>query len=88
MRDASCRKEDIIAAFEDLCRKLEDRRGTLWSAYRDALDGLYRGEYETIERECWHVLDAGLSGIEAERRMLERDLERRVAMLDGTEAVA
>lgn len=81
-------KKDIIAAFEDLCRQLEDRRGSLWSAYRDAVKYTPRSEYEDIERECWHVLDAGLSGIEAERRMLQRDFERRVAMLSETEAVA
>jgi hypothetical protein len=88
MRDASCRKEDIIAAFEDLCRRLEDRRSSLWTAYNDATRDAVRRDYEQLETECWHVLEAGLAGIEAERRMLERDVERRVAMLDNEGAVA
>ena len=88
MRDASCRKEDIIAAFEDLCRRLEDRRSSLWSSYSDATRDLHRSEYPDVEHECWHVLEAGLAGIEAERRMLQRDFEQRVAMLDDEGAVA
>ena len=88
MRDASCRKEDIIAAFEDLCRRLEDRRSTLWSSYGDATRELARGEYADVEHECWHVLEAGLAGVEAERRMLQRDYEQRMAMLDEQGAVA
>lgn len=88
MRDTSCRTEDIIAAFEDLCHRLEERRSSLWSAYRDATHDLSRREYAEIENECWQVLEAGLAGIVAERRMLERDLERRLAMLDDQEAVA
>lgn len=88
MRDASCRREDIIAAFEDLCRRLEDRRSSLWTAYGDATRDLAPREYEDVERECWHVLEAGLSGVEAERRMLQRDFEQRMAMLDEQGAVA
>lgn len=88
MRDASCRREDIIAAFEDLCRRLDDRRSSLWTAYGDATRELTAREYAHVEHECWHVLEAGLAGIEAERRMLQRDFERRIAMLDETEAVA
>lgn len=88
MRDASCRTEDIIAAFEDLCRRLEDRRSMLWTAYGDAVKELTPREYEAQERECWHVLDAGLAGIDAERRMLQRDFEQRMAMLQDEGAVA
>lgn len=88
MRDASCRTEDIIAAFEDLCRRLEDRRSSLWSSYGAATSDLGSREYPDIERECWHVLEAGLAGIEAERRMLQRDFEQRMAMLEQTGAVA
>ena len=88
MRDASCRREDIIAAFEDLCRRLEDRRTSLWSAYGEATRELPSREYADVEAECWHVLEAGLAGVDAERRMLQRDFEQRLAMLDETEAVA
>ena len=88
MRDASCRREDIISAFEDLCRRLEDRRSTLWTNYGSATSDLGRGEYEDVEHECWHVLEAGLAGVEAERRMLQRDYEQRMAMLDEEGAVA
>jgi hypothetical protein len=41
-----------------------------------------------VERECWHVLEAGLAGVDAERRMLQRDFEQRMAMLDEAGAVA
>ncbi|MCW2926395.1 MAG: hypothetical protein JWM86_363 [Thermoleophilia bacterium] len=88
MRDASCRTEDIIAAFEDLCRRLEDRRSSLWTAYRDATSDLVSRDYADVEGECWHVLEAGLAGVDAERRMLERDFEQRIAMLDDQGAVA
>jgi hypothetical protein len=88
MRDASCRKEDIIAAFEDLCRRLEERRSSLWTSYGDATKDLSTREYADVERECWHVLEAGLAGVEAERRMLQRDFEQRLAMLDEAGAVA
>ncbi|MCW2924456.1 MAG: hypothetical protein JWM98_1860 [Thermoleophilia bacterium] len=88
MRDASCRREDIIAAFEDLCRRLEDRRSSLWSSYGVATRDLARREYTDVEGECWHVLEAGLAGVEAERRMLQRDYEQRMAMLDEEGAVA
>lgn len=82
MRDSSCRREDIIAAFEDLCRRLEHRRSSLWGSYRDATSDLAPREYETYEHECWHVLGAALAGVDAERRMLQRDYEQRMAMLD------
>jgi hypothetical protein len=88
MRDASCRREDIIAAFEDLCRRLEDRRSTLWSCYGEATKELPVSVYADVEGECWHVLEAGLAGVDAERRMLQRDYEQRMAMLDEAGAVA
>jgi hypothetical protein len=88
MHDTSCRREDIIAAFEDLCRRLEERRSSLWTAYGDATRELTTREYAEYERECWYVLEAGLAGIEAERRMLERDAERRLALIDDAGAVA
>ena len=88
MRDASCRREDIIAAFEDLCRRLEDRRSTLWSSYGVATKDLPTSVYADVEGECWHVLEAGLAGVDAERRMLQRDYEQRIAMLDEEGAVA
>lgn len=88
MRDASCRREDIIAAFEDLCRRLEERRGALWSAYGEATKDLPASMYADVEGECWYVLEAGLAGVDAERRMLQRDFEQRIAMLDEEGAVA
>jgi hypothetical protein len=88
MRDTSCRREDIIAAFEDLCRRLEDRRSSLWTSYGDATRELSARQYAEVEGECWHVLEAGLAGVDAERRMLQRDYEQRMAMLDGEGAVA
>jgi len=88
MRDASCRKEDIVAAFEDLCRRLEERRSGLWSSYGDATRELGRGEYAENEQECWYVLEAALAGIKAEERMLQRDYEQRLSMLEDEGAVA
>lgn len=88
MRDASCRREDIIAAFDELNRRLEDRTSSLWSSYGEATRELRSHDYLTLERECWNVLEAGLAGIAAERRMLELDCRERLAMLDETEAVA
>lgn len=88
MRDASCHREDIIAAFEDLCRSLEDRESSLWSSYGSATSDLSKSEYAEVESECWHVLEAGLAGITAERKMLEHDVHRRLALLEDEGAVA
>lgn len=88
MRDASCDREDIIAAFEELCRRLEDRTSSLWATYGSATSDLAPGEYAEYEAECWHVLEAGLAGITAERKMLEHDVHRRLALLEGEGAVA
>ena len=88
MRDASCRREDIVTAFEDLCRRLEDRKSSLWTAYGSATREMPTREYVEVEPECWHVLEAGLAGIRAEQRMLQRDYEQRLSMLDGEGAVA
>ena len=88
MRDASCRRDDIIAAFEDLCHRLERRRTALWTAYGDATREMSPGEYAEHEKECWSVLEAGLAGLGAEKRMLERDFDRRLAMIDEEGAVA
>ncbi|MCW2949476.1 MAG: hypothetical protein JWN41_489 [Thermoleophilia bacterium] len=88
MRDTSCRREDVISAFEDLCRRLEDRRTALWSAYGDATSGLSKTEYASIEHECWHVLEAGLAGLDAEHRMLRSSLDQRLALIEGMGAVA
>lgn len=82
MHDTSCRREDIINAFEDLSRKLEDRRTNLWSSYGDATRDLSKREYAETELECWHVLEAGLAGVEAEQKMLMREYESRLAILD------
>lgn len=88
MRDASCHREDIIAAFEDLCRRLEDRESSLWTSYGSATREMSASEYTEFESECWHVLEAGLAGIAAERKMLEQDVHRRLALLEDEGAVA
>lgn len=88
MRDTSCRREDVISAFEDLCRRLEDRRTALWSSYSDATRELTTSEYMEFERECWHVLEAGLAGLDAEHRMLRTSLDQRLALIEGMGAVA
>lgn len=88
MFDTSCRREDIIVAFEELCRRLADRRQSLWGAYNEATQAMSRSEYEAHESECWSVLRAGLSGIDAEERVLLRDYESRLRAFDGPEAVA
>lgn len=85
MQDASCRREDVIAAFEDLCHRLERRRNQLWQAYGSATSDMTAQEYVTHEPECWSVLAAGLAGVEAEHRMLQRDVEHRLAMLADEE---
>lgn len=88
MRDASCDREDIIAAFEELCRRLEDRTSHLWTSYGEATRDLSTREYADVEHECWQVLEAGLAGVRAERRMLEHELQARLAPFDGEGAVA
>jgi hypothetical protein len=88
MRDTSCRKEDVISAFEDLCRRLEDRRTALWSAYGEATREVASTDYAALEHECWHVLEAGLAGLEAEHRMLRSSLDQRLSLIDGMGAVA
>lgn len=88
MQDASCRREDLVAAYDDLVERLDRRRVTLWTAYLEATSSMSPREYSDNEPECWSVLRAGLSGIEAEHRVLEREFERRMAALDDTEAVA
>ena len=88
MHENSCRRDDIIMAFEDLSRRLAERRQSLWSAYGEATQSMSRNEYEEHESECWSVLRAGLSGIDAEERVLRRDFESRLTSFDGPEAVA
>jgi hypothetical protein len=88
MKDASCRREDIIAAYQDLVKRLHERRRTLWNAYLEATQAMGRREYLTNENECWSVLTAGISGIDAESQVLQREYELRLASVDGSEAVA
>ena len=80
MFEASCRREDIVEAYEELLQRLKERRAALWGAYSQATKEMSRSEYETSEHECWQVLHASLSGLEAEERVLKRDYER---LLDG-----
>lgn len=88
MRDASCRREDIITAFEDLCHHLDEQISSLWDTYREATNNLSHKEYDEVESECWQVLLAGLAGAEAERRILESKVEKRLSRFDGEGAVA
>lgn len=88
MQDASCRREDLVSAFDDLVERLQKRRVSLWAAYLEATSLMSPREYREHEPECWSVLRAGISGIEAEHRVLEREFERRLSALDETEAVA
>lgn len=82
MYDASCRREDLVGAFQDLVTRLDERRAQLWKAYREATGTMTRRQYEACEEECWSVLRAALSGIDAEHRLLQRDFEGRMAALD------
>lgn len=88
MRDASCSHDDIVAAFQDLTKRLSERRRSLWDAYHEATSLMTRREYDVTEPECWSVLHAGLAGIDAEERVLEREYRRRLASLDEHEEVA
>lgn len=83
MYDASCSREELVAAYEDLIVRLDDRRSSLWNAYLEASRDMTRSEKETLEPECWSVLHAGLAGIDAEARMLQRDFELRLAGMDA-----
>ena len=82
MQHTPCRREDIVAAYDDLISRLNERRAALWSAYLEACRGMSLREYSLHEAECWSVLHAGLAGIEAEHRVLQRDYEARLADLD------
>ena len=77
--DAACRREDLVAAYEDLVTRLAARRQAMWDAYLEATRGMTRREYELHESECWSVLHAGLAGLDAEQRLLQRDFEGRLA---------
>lgn len=83
MYDVSCTRDDMIAAYEDLTARLDERRSLLWSAYLAATRDMVNSEKELLEPECWSVLRAGLAGIEAEARMVQRDFELRLASLDA-----
>lgn len=85
MYEASCRREDIVEAYEELLARLAERRASLWSAYMQATREMSHHDYESHEPECWHVLRAGLSGLDAEQRVLERDYERLLGDVPDTE---
>lgn len=80
---APCTREDLISAFDDVTRRLQERRAALWDAYLGAGRDMSPREYEECEVECWNVLHAGLAGLDAEQRMLQRDFEERLTSLDG-----
>lgn len=87
MQDASCRPEDLIAAFNELNTRLDERRTLLWDAYRTATDEMSTGEYDEEESECWSVLHAGLAGLDAEQRILRREFESRLLSMEGSSEV-
>jgi len=88
MQDASCRREDIVAAFEDLVHRLHRRQVALWSSYLEATESMSPKEYKTYEAECWSVLRAGIAGIEAEAAVLQQEFERRLTTFDEAGAAA
>jgi hypothetical protein len=83
MHDAACSRDDLVAAYEELTDRLARRRASLWDAYREACDGMSPGEYEAHEPECWSVLHAGLAGLEAEARVVQREFEQRMHAIQG-----
>ena len=82
MHDASCRREDLVAALDDLTARLAERRQQMWNAYLGATRGMSSREYVLHEPECWSVLHAGLAGLDAEERLLHREFERRIQKFD------
>lgn len=88
MQDASCRREDIVSAYEDLVQRLHRRQVALWSAYLDATSSMSPKQYQEYEAECWSVLRAGTAGIEAEAMILQQEFERRLTAFDETGAAA
>jgi hypothetical protein len=81
MPDSSCTRTDLLRAFKEIERKLAERRTAMWSAYLEASGSMTASEYESLEPECWSVLSAGLSGIDAEERIVRRDLDRRLSLM-------
>ena len=78
MQDTPCARDDLDGAFHDLLVRLNERRSELWQAYSDATADVPSAEYDTVEQECWSVLQAGIAGIDAEQRALVREYERRL----------
>jgi hypothetical protein len=85
MHEASCRREDIIEAYEELLARLSERRAQLWSAYVEATREMTNRDYPDHEPECWHVLHAGLAGLDAEQRVLQRDYDRLLTDVSDSE---
>ncbi len=82
MSYAACSREDVIAAYQELKAKFAQRRQALWGAYVQATGDLDRREYEDCETECWSILTAGLSGLDAEERVADREYQRRLSYFD------
>ncbi len=78
MYAAPCPRDDLDAAFMELMDRLTERRNELWQAYHDATSDASPGRYDSVESECWSVLQAALSGIDAEERAVRREYERRL----------
>lgn len=83
MQDASCGPEELLAAFSELIDRLDQRRNSLWSAYHSATSSMSKKEYDTEEPECWGILHAGLAGVDAEQRVLRREVESRLTAMGG-----
>ena len=82
--DAACTRDDLVSAHDELSQRLARRRAALWSAYQEACDGMTPTEYEGHEPECWSVLHAGLAGLDAESRVVQRDFESRMQAIGAT----
>lgn len=82
MHDTSCRREDIVTAYQELVNRLNRRRQKLWNAYLESTRSMSSREYASCEAECWSVLAAGISGIDAEQRVLKREYELRLSAVD------
>ncbi len=83
MPESPCTKNDLLTAFRDVERKLAERRSAMWGAYLTASGSMTAAEYEQFEPECWSVLSAGLSGLDAEERIMKRDLDRRMELISA-----
>lgn len=83
MQQASCSRDELVAAFGEASRRLAERRTALWGAYLDATGAMSARQYDEDEPESWSILCAAIAGIDAEERTLDREYRRRLATIDG-----